>query len=236
MLDGMAGMALSVPDRMATLGSALPSAWARPTALLTISIRVFSLGATLTAPSVIISTRSDPGTVIWNTWLRRRPVRSPVSRATTAAIRASVWTWPFIRALTSPSRASATAARAAALSSSPPVSTMRKPEMSQPMVAARLSILSRLPTRTGVIRPASVAWRALSMTTMLSAPATAMGTRARPRARSSRYWGTSNGVVLSMVQHTPKKRGALNRGAPEKGEGREAGGGCRSLPASCKGA
>ena len=64
-LEGMAGSADSVPDSMATFGSGLPSACAMRTALLMMSILVAVSGCTLTAPSVIIRTRSLSGTVMW---------------------------------------------------------------------------------------------------------------------------------------------------------------------------
>ena len=95
-LDGMAGSTDSVPDIRATLGFGLPSACAISIALLVMSIFVSVSGCTLTAASVIIRTRSLPGTVMWKIWLRRRLVRRPCSRLTTAFIRASVCKWPFI--------------------------------------------------------------------------------------------------------------------------------------------
>ena len=48
------------------------------------------------------------------TWLMRRPVRSPVSRATTAPSSSSVCRLPFISSSASPSRTSSTAFAAAA--------------------------------------------------------------------------------------------------------------------------
>jgi hypothetical protein len=65
----------------------------------------------LTAASVMISALSWSGTSMMKQWLIRRPVRSPVSRATTALISSSVCRLPFISASARPSRTSATALR-----------------------------------------------------------------------------------------------------------------------------
>ena len=74
-----------------------------------------SVGAMLTAASVMISASGWFGTSITKQWLMRRAVRRPTSRFTTAAISSSVCRLPFISASALPSRTSCTAASAAAL-------------------------------------------------------------------------------------------------------------------------
>ena len=67
-----------------------------------------------TAASVMMTTRSMAGTSMMKQWLMRRPVRSPVSRLTTAAISSSVCRLPFISISARPSRARRTAVSAEA--------------------------------------------------------------------------------------------------------------------------
>ena len=68
-----------------------------------------SVGAMLTAASVMISGVSWPGTSMTKQWLMRRAVRRPPSRRTTAPISSSVCRLPFISASASPARTSSTA-------------------------------------------------------------------------------------------------------------------------------
>ena len=63
-LDGIDGFTTSAPDSTATWGRRLPNARAKSTAFLRMSILAGTFGFTLTAPSVIISTRGLPGTVM----------------------------------------------------------------------------------------------------------------------------------------------------------------------------
>ena len=107
--DGTLGLTVSIAERIATRTSGTFSAVARSIAFCTMSILSSSVGAMLTAASVIISGSGWPGTSMMKQWLIRRDVRMPPSRATTAPISSSVWRLPFIRASASPLRTSATA-------------------------------------------------------------------------------------------------------------------------------
>ena len=68
----------------------------------------------LIAASVMISGLWWLGTSMMKQWLRRRAVRRPVSRLTTAPSSSSVLSDPFISMSARPSRTSATAFSAAA--------------------------------------------------------------------------------------------------------------------------
>ena len=104
-------------------------------AFWTISTFSSSVGAILTAASVIISASGCPGTSMIKQWLMRRAVRIPVSRATTAPISSSVCRLPFIRACASPLRTSSTAF-AAEIMTMERIDDFLSPEMSIPFFAA----------------------------------------------------------------------------------------------------
>ena len=110
-VEGTSGLTVSIALRIATSGCGTPSAWARSIAFWVMSTLVLRSGAMLTAASVMISASAWSGTSMMKQWLIRRPVRSPVSRATTADISSSVCRLPFISASARPSRTSATALR-----------------------------------------------------------------------------------------------------------------------------
>jgi hypothetical protein len=95
----------------------------------------------------MISGDSRPGTSMMKQWLRRRAVRRPVSRATTAAISSSVWRLPFISASAWPSRTRHTALAAESWLCA--TSTRSKPPISMAALMAALSIFARGPTRIG---------------------------------------------------------------------------------------
>ena len=86
MVDGTFGLIVSIAERMATLGSAIPSACARSIAFWTMWTLSSSVGKMFTAASVMMTTRSIAGTSMTKQWLTRRLVRRPVSRFTTAAM------------------------------------------------------------------------------------------------------------------------------------------------------
>jgi hypothetical protein len=91
-------------------------------------------------------------------WLMRRPVRRPVSRATTAPSSSSVWRLPFISTSARPSRTSSTA-RAAACGAVEASTICTLPRSSFAW-RATFSISAFGPTRNGSIRffwPASIA-------------------------------------------------------------------------------
>jgi hypothetical protein len=73
-------LTVSIALRMATRTSLTPSAWARSIAFWTMSTLTSSVGAMLTAASVMISASSWSGTSMMKQWLIRRAVRRPVSR------------------------------------------------------------------------------------------------------------------------------------------------------------
>ena len=81
----------------------------------------------------------------------RRPVRSPVSLATTALRSSSVCRLPFIRSSASPLRTSSTALAAAAWLCG--ASTIRVLPRSMPLFFAISWILAAGPTRIGAINP-----------------------------------------------------------------------------------
>ncbi len=183
-LDGMDSVAVSDAESSATLGSGLPSAWAVATAFRMMSSLASESGATFIAASVMKSTRSRPGTVMWKTWEARRSVRRPALRLSTARMMASEWTWPFIRAAASPPVASAAAVWQAP--SSPSAATTRIWDTSHSISAAMAPMAEASPTRTGSMRPASAAWRALSMASGWPGPGDGQGIGPRPSALSRR--------------------------------------------------
>ena len=128
MVDGTFGLTVSIADRIATLGSAMPSAWARSIAFWTMCTLSSSVGKMFTAASVMMTTRSIAGTSMMKQWLTRRLVRRPVSRFTTAAMISSECRLPFISISALPSRARRTAVSAEATLCG--ASTTSKAEMS----------------------------------------------------------------------------------------------------------
>ncbi len=168
-VEGTFGLTVSIADTIATRTTSIPKEWARSMAFWTMSRFSSSVGAMLIAASVTMRGSSWPGTSITKQWLRRRSVRSPPSRRTTAPISSSVWRLPFISAPASPALTSATALSAESWLWAD--STMRNAARSRPQAAA--AILGRGPTRTGVISPRSAASSA--------APSEASSQGARPR-------------------------------------------------------
>ncbi len=177
------GLMVSIALRIATHGSATPIACARSMAFWTMSTFTLRSGAMLTAASVITSASSWPGTSMMKQWLIRRPVRNPVSRATTADISSSVCRLPFIKASARPSRTSATALAAASWLCT--ASTSSNAPMSIEASAAARSILSRGPTRIGVISCSRAASTALSSETLSHGCAIAVTAGSCCRARST---------------------------------------------------
>ena len=109
------------------------------------------------------------------TWLIRRPVRRPVSRATTAPSSSSVCRLPFISSSASPCRTSSTALAAAAWLCG--ASTMRALPRSMPLACGDSSRSSRPgPTRIGVISPFAAASSAPASAVSSHGCATAVGT------------------------------------------------------------
>ena len=160
MVDGTWGFTVSIAERMATLGSCRPSATARSIAFCTIWTLSSSVGKMFTAASVMMTTRSISGTSMMKQWLMRRPVRSPESRLTTAAISSSVCRLPVISNSTLPSRASRTAVSADSTLCA--ASTRSSEAMSRPHCAASSVMRATGPTSTGrrsPISPASTAPR-----------------------------------------------------------------------------
>ena len=123
-----------------------------------------------------------------NTWLMRRPVRSPVSRATTAPSSSSVCRLPFISSSASPSRTSSTAFAAAAWLCG--TSTIRTPREVDAVLAAISWIFGAGPTRIGTISPCWPASTAPARADCSQGWATAVGTGGRPwqRAISCSYF------------------------------------------------
>ncbi|CFP71198.1 Uncharacterised protein [Bordetella pertussis] len=115
-----------------------------------------------------------------NTWLMRRSVRSPVSRATTSCISSSVCRLPFISRLACPPRTSWTAAAAAAWLCG--ASTMAAPPRSRPQRSATSRIFCCGPTRMGVSRPSCMACSAAPSEVSSQGWATAQGSAGRVRA------------------------------------------------------
>jgi hypothetical protein len=77
-VERTSGCTFSTPDRIATRGTAMPSAWATSTAFRMIWIFSFRSGATLTPPSEVITIFRTPSRRSSKraTSLMRRPVRS----------------------------------------------------------------------------------------------------------------------------------------------------------------
>ena len=97
-VEGTFGLTVSIADRIATRTGSTRSARARSMAFWTMWTLSSSVGAMLTAASVMMSAVSWPGTSITKQWLIRRAVRRPPSRRTTAPISSSVCRLPFIGA------------------------------------------------------------------------------------------------------------------------------------------
>src|SRR5882757_9065085 len=72
MVDGTAGLTVSIADMIATRTSGNPNAWPRSIAFCTMSTLSARLGAMLTAASVMISGSLWPRTSITKQWLIRR--------------------------------------------------------------------------------------------------------------------------------------------------------------------
>ena len=110
-----------------------------------------------------------------NTWLIRRPVRSPVSCATTAPRSSSVCRLPFISSSASPWRTSSTALAAAAWLCG--TSTIRVlPEVDAVLPWRSRAIFAAGPTRIGTIRPLAAASIAPASAVSSQGCATAVGT------------------------------------------------------------
>ena len=159
------------------------------------------LGAMFTAASLMISASSWPGTSMTKQWLIRRAVRSPVSRATTAAISSSVCRLPFISASARPARTSSTALAAAAWLCS--TSTISNSPMSKPCLPATLWMRALGPTRIGSISSRREASTALSSAASSHGWAIAVAAGASRCARSTRrrnfWWSCGRGSVSVLL-------------------------------------
>src|SRR5262245_2350264 len=153
-------------------------------AFCTMSRLALRSGAMFTAASVMNSVCGCVGTSMTNTWLMRRPVRRPVSRLVTAARISSECRLPFIKSWARPERTISTAISAAAWLCG--ASTISVPCRSMSSDLARLTILSRGPTRIGVIIPASAASKAPRKELSSQGWATAVTDGSRPFVAATR--------------------------------------------------
>ena len=176
---GCFGVTSSTAASTASFGRSIPKARHRSMALRAISALVSRSGSMLIAASVTTSGLWYSGTSRMKQWLMRRSVRSPPSRATTAASISSVCRLPFISAPARPSRTRATARSAEAWLCG--VSSMAMPARSRPAAAAAARIRAAGPTRMGRIRPALAASSAPSRLAASTGCTTAQG-RAGPAA------------------------------------------------------
>ena len=157
------------------------------------SIRLRRFGWTLMPVSARRNRRSSRGISIRTTWQMTRPVRSPASGSSTAAIRAGVAIWPFMSARASPDRTRSTAARAIA---SPSAWTIAKPSSAIPSDAASERIRSSGPTRIGRTHPRSAAIRRASSTVRIVAAG---------RGHAHRL-GPGIGVAIQAVEPVERHR------------------------------
>ena len=131
------------------------------------------------------------------TWLMRRPVRRPVSRATTAPSSSSVCRLPFISSSASPWRTSSTAFAAAAWLWG--ASTIRVLPSWMPAAFATSRIFAAGPTRIGTISPFWPASIAAASAVSSHGCATAVGTGSRLRQRSS----SASYLPVPVMVHVP---------------------------------
>src|SRR5262245_12233175 len=145
------------------------------------------------------------------TWLMRRPLRRPVSRATTAPRSSSVWRLPFISSSASPCRTSATAAAAAAWLCG--ASTMRVEPSASPARFATAAILSDGPTRIGVISPFAPASMAppSAVSSHGCATAVGMGSRLRHLASSCSYFPVPGSRVMCVSLRGRRRKARTSR-------------------------
>ena len=98
------GFTVSTAARQAALGVSMPRARATSMALRRISAFSVRVGAMFRPPSVLMSSRSRPGSCRTIRWLARRPMFRPRVRSRACLSRVPVDTVPFMRIWFSPLR------------------------------------------------------------------------------------------------------------------------------------